>query len=144
MTVRDLIEANDPRAIEVIIRENGCGQWIYAYKIGERVQVGKYDYISATMKQNVRGFYIPANKVEVCRHDRHCKCLIIPGPVKKKCPKEVLELEVSTFRFGVVVDDIIRSDHDALAITCYPKGWTMPEPAAEKKQPVDENQMTLF
>ncbi len=143
MTVRDLIEANDPRAIEVIIREDGCGKWIYAYKVGERVQVGKYDYISSTMKCSGR-FYIPPNKVEVCRHDGHCKCLIIPGPVKKKCPKEVLELEVAFFRFGSVVDDIIRSDHDALSISCYPKGWTAPEPAAEKKRPADDNQLTLF
>lgn len=136
MTVREFLEVAWTDGITVIIRENGDGQWLYAYEIGKTVQVGKYDYVRINGLLKCAGkFYPPQNRVEVSRCDGHCKKLIIPKDVSKT-PKEVMDLEICS-----ICHSYIPFVEHPFEICCYPKGWTNPE---HKIECIDENQLRLF
>ena len=67
MTVQELLSVAWCDAVEIIVRENGDSRWIYAYKCGLNVQVGRYDYIrdkDGVLRESGR-FFIPEKKVEV-------------------------------------------------------------------------------
>ena len=137
ITVKDFLDVAFTDAIEVIIRENGDGQWIYAYEIGKNVHVGKYDYFLQDGKLVCSGkFILPQKSIEVCRCDFHCKKLIIPKDVRYT-PKDVLELEICSFCHSYIP----FSDHP-FEIWCYPKGWIAPAPVSDKKS--DDFQFSLF
>ena len=143
MTLKELIDVSNCKAFEVVIREHGYGKWIYAYKIGEKVQVGKFDYYehSNGKWEQSRRFFHPEKEIEVGRFDGACKCLIIPKPISK-LPKKVWNLQVESFRYGVVVESGIDHSYDCLAINCFPEGWAEPEPEKVAEDP--KEQMTLF
>lgn len=135
ITVKDFLEVAWTDGILVIIREDGCGQWIYAYEIGKNVQVGKYDYFVQNDKLVSSGkFFSPNKSIEVCRCDSRCKKLIIPKDVRYT-PKNVLELEIFSFRHSY-----IPFVNHPFEIFCYPKGWSAP--VLEKKS--DDFQLSLF
>lgn len=140
MTVKELIDVASTNAVQIIVREDGCGLWLYAWKIGEKVEVGRYDYI-----RNSRGelkeagrFYVPDNNVEVCRSDEHCRMMIIPKSLKH-IPNEVQNLEIYNFRSSYVD----KSENRGLEIWCYPKGYSVP-PKQFIAEKTDENQLSLF
>ena len=140
MTVQELLSVAWCDAVEIIVRENGDSRWIYAYKCGLNVQVGRYDYIrdkDGVLRESGR-FFIPEKKVEVCRVDGHCRMLVIPKSLKN-LPKEAQELEISHFRYAYIT----RSTENGLEITCYPKGWTPPE-IPKVVEEVNERQYSLF
>lgn len=148
MTLKELIDVSNCKAFEVVIRKDGCGEWIYAYKIGEKVQVGKYDYYknsNGELRASGR-FFRPDKEIEVSRHDGRCKCLIIPKPISK-LPKKIWELKVASFRYGIVVEDTIQHSYDCLAIECFPEGFEREEVNnnfANAKENFTNAQMTLF
>ena len=138
MTVKEFLDVAWTDGICVIIRQDGCGQWIYAYEIGKNVQVGKYDCIRKDGKMQHSGkFFKPQKAVEVCRIDGHCKKLIIPKDVSKT-PKEVLDLEIHMIRHSY-----IPFVEHPFEIECYPKGWIPTEPMLYHTE-TDEHQLTLF
>lgn len=137
MTVKELLEVAWCDGVEIIIRENGDGKWIYAYKIGKEVQVGKYDYING--KQSGR-FFKPEKAVEVCRYDGNCRMLIIPKDVKK-LPKEVKDLKVAMFRESYIGPNI---EH-GFEINCFPKGFIPPlEMLRSDQAKLNTEQLSLF
>ena len=148
MTLKELIDVSYCEAFEVVIRDHGCGKWIYAYKIGEKVEVGKYDYYehsNGRWEQSGR-FFTPDKEIEVGRHDGKCKCLIIPKPISK-LPKKIWDLQVAFFRYGIVVEKGIDHSYDCLAIDCFPEGFDKEEVKknfANAKENFTDEQMTLF
>ena len=140
MTVKELIDVAVVDAVNIIVREHGCGKWLYAYKVGECVQVGKYDCIRDKdgVLKNVGKAYIPDNKIEVCRIDGQCRTLVIPKSLKY-IPKEVQNLEIYNFRSSYVT----TASERGMEIFCYPKGYFVPSlPFIAEK--TDENQLSLF
>lgn len=140
MTVGELLEKSIFCGfLEVTIRENGCGQWIYRYIVGEKAIVGKYDQLN--IKGEWKCFEKCITPDETCEFrtnvggGHYLVGKIIPKKVEKT-PKEVLQLEVSDWR---CMDLWCERSEWGLYITAYPKGWTKPEP---EQKPT--NQMTLF
>lgn len=141
MTVHELLSVAVCDAVTIIIRENGDSKWIYAYEIGENVQVGKYDYYEVNGELRCAGkFYKPTKPIEVMGCHREMRKLIIPKKVTK-LPKEVKDLKVASFRRTYIGPKI---DH-AFEIWCYPKGFVPPLTMLRSDQAkLDERQFTLF
>jgi len=142
MTVNELLSVAVCDAVTIIIRENGDSKWIYAYEIGEDVQVGKYDYFMDSNGRLTQAgkFYKPTKPIEVMGCHREMRKLIIPKKVSK-LPKEVKDLKVASFRRTYIGPKI---DH-AFEIWCYPKGFVPPLTMLQSDQAkLDERQFTLF
>lgn len=144
ITVVQLLNCSMADAAEICIRSEGCGEWIYAYRIGKTVQVGKYDYYrdkDGALKPT-NNFYVPDKPIEICRHDGHCRMLVIPKDIKK-LPKEIRDLEVFLFRESYILCSQ-HIDH-GLLIDCYPKCFVPPLTMLRSDQAkLDERQFTLF
>lgn len=144
MTVQELLSVASTEAVQIIIREGGDGKWIYAWKIGENVQVGRYDFIHNSrgeLKEAGR-FFVPDNRVEVCRVDGRCRMMIIPKSLKY-LPKEVQSLEVSSFRSSYVD----RTENRGLEIWCYPKDFIPPQEehrVLKNEESKTNEQLSLF
>lgn len=139
MTVNELLSVAIVDHLRIIIREDGYGLWLYAWKIGEDVQVGKYDNFRDKDGKLVGAgkFYKPDKPIEVCRVDGQCRMLIIPKSLKH-IPKEVQSLQVASFHHSYVDS----GDKRGMEIWCYPSGWTPPAP--QPMQTKDEQQISLF
>ena len=147
MTLVELLEVAWCDAVEVIVREDGVGQWLYGYKIGKNVKVGKYDYYQNKDGELVQSgkFFHPEKAIEICRHDRHCRMLVIPKNISnlpkdlKHIPKEAQELQVHLFRATYIGEGI----QHGLEVWCYPKGYVVPVQEIITKR-TDERQFSLF
>ena len=140
MTVNELLSVAITDAVEIIIRENGERQWIYGYRIGEDVQIGRFEFFRNTkgeLRESGR-FFVPDNRIEICRCDGRCKMLVIPKAIKY-LPKEAQNLEVSSFRYSFV---LTKSHSHGMEIWCYPSDWTTPAP--QPMQTKDEQRISLF
>lgn len=142
MTVGDLIEIADVDALEITVREHGCGLWVYQYRIGKTVQLGKYDHLvqkDGTFKECGK-FIVPEKPTEFCRIDGRCRGIVIPKDINK-LPKNVLELKIHHFRPMWILGCRDRG----LEIDCYEYGYKEPEnPIMERRLNGDTKQMSLF
>lgn len=138
MTVAELLEKSYfCDYLEVTIRENGEGQWIYQYIIGENVRLGVYSEV------NINGEWRRANGIidKACEYrkpisgGRFLNGKVFPKEPKKS-PKEVMELEISEWRCMTIWSE---RDRWGLFITAFPKGWTKPLPEQKETE-----QMTLW
>ena len=140
MTIKELIEkAALCDLLEVTIRENGEGKWVYQYKIGEEASCSKYDelYIDGEWKTAPKCF-APNQPLEFrhpCGGGHSLPGRIIPKD-PKKAPKEVMELEICDFQAMTVFS---KRNYWGIFATAYPKGWTKP---IQEEKPTE--QMTLF
>ena len=142
MTVGELLEKSIFCGyLEVTVRENGAGQWIYRYIVGEEAKIGKNDELFIKDKWTCFEKCITPDDVyefrSVCGGGHYLNGRIIPKKVEKT-PKEVLQLEISDWR---CMDLWCKKSEWGLYVTAYPKGWTKPEPI---QKPKDTEQMTLF
>lgn len=136
MTIGELIEKTIfCDYLDVTIRENGEGKWIYQYCVGENAQNCKYDdvLINGKWVRTEKNLYF--KEPTEFRKPNGLLGKIIPKK-PEKAPKEVLELEINEFQAMTVFSERNRW---GIFATAYPKGWTKPEP---EQKPT--NQMTLF
>ena len=139
MTVSELLEKSYfCDYLEVTIRKDGEGEWIYRYIVGERVRLGVYDEVNLDEKwKSARGIVID----KACEYrnpiggGRFLTGKVFPKDPKKS-PKEVMNLEVSEWRCMTIWSE---QNHWGLFITAYPKGWTKPLPEQKPSE-----QITLF
>ena len=139
MTVAELLEKSFfCDYLEVTIRENGEGLWIYQYIVGEHVRLGLYTEINVEGEwKSARGYVIDKTyewRKENGGGNKLTGKVFAKEP--KKAPKEVMELEVSDWRCMTVWSE---SNHWGLFITAFPKGWQKPLPEQKPSQ-----QTTLF
>lgn len=142
MTVRELLEKTILcDYLEITIRENGEGRWIYQYLVGEEAMTKKYDELLVDGKwRSPEKCFKPNQTMEfrsVCGGGHYLPGRIIPKD-PKKAPKEVQDLEINDFQAMTVFS---KRNHWGIFASVYPKGWTKPEP--ERKQEATE-QLTLF
>ncbi len=149
MTVQELFEKDMfCDFLEVTVREDGCGKWLYQYRIGENVTNSVYDdlFINGKWKRFER-CVVPSNRTER-RTPNNLKGVLIPKKPEKAL-KEVGDLEVYGFRISHLFCEIEHrrsGDWHGLAIEAYPKGWQKPEPPRllKNEEQTDEEQITLF
>ncbi len=149
MTVKELLEHDRGcDALEVTIREDGCGLYKYRYLVGENVTCAVYDELKIGNKWVQMQKCVRPDKATEARTmnggGRYLKKWIIPKK-PEKAPPEVLALQIFSF-------DITRiwsyTNWHGLSINAYPTGWTGPEPKEEpqkqNKQPEGiDGQLTL-
>ena len=140
MTIRELIEKTIfCDYLEITIRKDGEGEWIYQYKVGEDATTSRFEEILIDGKWRSTEKCFKPNQAlefrEVIGGGRYLPGRIIPKD-PKKAPKEVLDLELNEFQAMTVFS---KRNRWGIFATAYPKGWTAPEP--ERKQ---TEQLTLF
>ena len=139
MTVRELLEKTIfCDYLEITIRENGEGRFIYEYRVGEAAQNSKYDEIrikNEWKRADKCATFSEPVEVRTPNGTNYLYKKIIPKK-PEKAPKEILDLEISYFR-----PTYLHSMDNKWGIwaTAYPKGWTAPEP---ERKPTE--QLTLF
>lgn len=150
MTVQELFEKDMfCDFLEVTVREDGCGKWLYQYRIGANVTNAVHDDIFVDGQwKNMGRCVVPSKRTER-RMPNGLQGVIIPkNPDKAGALKDVADLEVYGFRISSLFCEIEHrrsGDWHGLAIEAYPKGWVKPEqPRVLKSEPTDEEQITLF
>ena len=115
MTVGELIKVSPwCELIEVVIRVNGCGKWIYGYRIGKDVKIYPSE-VSAEVKElrSLKEYTPYGNKRIVKPHDGDVyeigkefagtmKIKVICVDIRRRLPKEVADLEVYEVKPGKV------------------------------------------
>lgn len=150
MTVQELFEKDMfCDFLEVTVREDGCGKWLYQYRIGENVTNAVHDDIFVDGEWKHMNRCVVPNKRTERRMPNGLQGVMIPkNPDKAGALKDVADLEVYGFRISSLFCEIEHKrsgDWHGLAIEAYPKGWVKPEPPrALKSEPTDEEQITLF
>ena len=150
MTVQELFEKDlFCDFLEVTVRENGCGKWLYQYRIGENVQNAVHDdmFVDGEWKHMGR-CVVPHNRTERKLPNGLMGVLIPKRPDKAGAMKDVADLEVCNFRISHLFCEVEhrgRGDWHGLDIMAYPKGWTKPEqPRPIKNDETELEQISLF
>lgn len=165
MTIRELVEvAPFCDSLEIVIRENGCGQWIQGYRIGKEVEQFPYE-----KRAEVQEAILPSGKkvtyMRTLSDDKASRRLtdgeireIVTGsklPMKiikkdvSKLPDEVANLNVCHFQPRHIPSfhrELLTHNDFMLEINAYPEGWTKPKEETKKDQKEEqlEGQTDIF
>lgn len=140
MTVGELIKVSPYcELIEVVIRMNGCGKWIYGYRVGKDVKIYPAEYSAEVKELRSLKEYTPYPNTKIVKlkdgdvfqigreYDQSMKMKVICVDIQKRLPKEVADLEVYEAKPGKVhmeskIGDWNSWEH-TYYINCFP-----PEP----------------
>lgn len=167
MTVGELVELSPfCELLEVIIRKEGHGQWIYGYRIGKDVEIYPAEYSAEVQELRSLKEYTPYNNKQIVklkegdvfqvtteymplRNDM--KMEVICKDVHTRLPKKVADLEICTIRPAKVhmkskIGDWNSSDHTYL-LDCFPPAQGIRietrQQASKPCEIEDSGQMTL-
>ena len=129
MTIRDLVEHSlFVKNMEIVVRENGGGLWLYGFRIGKDAKI--YPYEACAEHREDRGQFgtdgcklKEGEVVDVKRWNWQTKPIKVMCIDPKKAPKEILDLEVKEYQPRHIPslhgEALTHNDFD-LEIDCYP------------------------
>lgn len=155
MTVKELIDAATfCESVEIIVRENGCGQWIHGYRIGENVEMFPAE-CTAEFRDGatnyLRGNQLPKMTSGEIRDIYHA--INLPMRIIKKkvssIPDSVSGLTVCYFQpMNIPVLHKSSAFHNSftMEIDCYPDGYQPDVLESKSKQESEqlEGQTDIF
>lgn len=170
MTVGELMEVSPfCELLEVIIRKEGHGQWIYGYRIGKDVEIYPAEYSAEIQELRSLKEYTPYNNKQIVKLkdgdvfqvtkeymplQNDLKMEVICKDVHTRLPKKVADLEVSNIvprtihvrRPQGLSGDWVSSGHE-FELWCYPpeQGIRIEtrQQASKPSEIEDSGQMTI-
>lgn len=153
MTVFDLVNAAPfCDLVEIVVRENGTGQWIQGYRISKDAKQYPAEYSISDGKRH----YTYKSKVESLKNNEErdvqrgfsCNLKIICKDVSK-IPDYIGNLNVAYYQprhIPCVHKEALTHNEFALDINCYPEGYVPEVPEEQKKSKSEqlEGQTSLF
>lgn len=150
MTVGELVAAAPfCNAVEVVVRENGTGEWIQGYRISKYEEMYKCEFTvefqEAILKDGTKhkyGIHVNGNnqtkmtqgEIRDVYHGCKLPMKIIKKPVEKM-PDNVAQLQVSYFQPRHIPsfhgEQATHNDFE-LDICAYPEGWKPEKPDKSK------------
>lgn len=154
MTVKELVDAApNCDAIEIVVRTNGCGQWIQGYRISKYAEQWKAEH-TVEMQEKVVKVYgdkapdLTDGEIRDVYHGYNLPLKIIKRDVSK-LPDYVANLQVFSFQPRHIPSfhrEQLTHNEFSLDINCYPDGF-VPEVESEKKDDPNkqlEGQTNIF